>query len=90
MLLKMHFQVLTCGNNELLSSLCDTAASVQIRHLLPSLTGSSAPLQFAMRGNVLQFPVIQMANCTQPPALNDKWQKKAHFLQRPAYLSAAH
>lgn len=24
----------------------------------------------------LQFPRIQMANCTRPPALNDKWQKK--------------
>lgn len=28
------------------------------------------------RENVLQFLRIQMANCTRPPALNDKWQKK--------------
>lgn len=32
-------------------------------------------LQSGIRENVLQFPRIQMANCTRPPALNDKWQK---------------
>lgn len=28
-----------------------------------------------IRENVLQFLRIHMTNCTQPPALNDKWQK---------------
>lgn len=62
--------------------------SVQARHLLPSLAGSSAPLQFAMRGNVLQFPVIQMANCTQPPALNDKWQQQKKHISSNAQLTS--
>lgn len=35
----------------------------------------SRSLHSVTRENVLQFPVIQMANCTRPPALNDKWQK---------------
>lgn len=32
--------------------------------------------QCGTKENVLQFLRIQMANCTRPPALNDKWLKK--------------
>lgn len=36
----------------------------------------SCSSQSGIRENVLLFLRIQMANCTEPPALKDKWHKK--------------
>lgn len=53
-------------------SIFDTEKGLPPASFSPLLTCS---LQSYMRENIVQFPVIQMANCTRPPALNDKWQK---------------
>lgn len=55
--------------------LCGKAVSARAHDMFCFRLWLNCSLQSGIRENVLQFPRIQMANCTRPPALNDKWQK---------------